>query len=73
MSYLKIILTLFLLRFSGSVLDSGNSYTSGRHASLLAAATTSRAGQNGLTGNGDTTQVSGQMAILNFTPAELHP
>ena len=44
--------------FTGSVLDNGNSYTSGRHASLLAATSASR--QPGLTGNGlvEATQVS---------------
>ena len=59
---LKVALTcmLFFLSFlfTGSVLDNGNSYTSGRHASLLAATSASR--QPGLTGNGlvEATQVS---------------
>ncbi len=72
MHYLSIFVLKIILRklinssiffgFAGSVLDSGNSFTSGRHASLLAA-TTSR-GQPGLAGNGigEQTQVNQDLA-----------
>ena len=50
-------MNIFVFLFTGSVLDNGNSYTSGRHANLLAATSASR--QVGITGNGigETTQV----------------
>ena len=37
-TYVRNLNWVFFLKFSGSVLDNGNSYTSGRHASLLSSA-----------------------------------